>query len=311
MPDDPQPRAPFRRCASCGATLEADAAALSTLCAYCGSTLVDCVRGRIEVDRVAPFRIPRQAALQRLREHLAGRWWAPRDLRALARSGHLRPHALRGVLVPFFAYTATVQARYRARIGLHWYRTETRRRKGKDELRTVQEIEWFDLRGTAADQLEDHLVAASVGLDLDESRRLEPFDLGAALRFDPLLMAGWIAELPSRPRNEADQSARQSIYEHERRLVHRNLLPGDRRKLQHFDCDIDLRRVELVLLPVWIAGYRFRGQNMRLLVNGQTGACIGRVPLSVGKIVVVAGLALVAVMLSLWLFMRIGSNSWT
>ncbi len=34
----------------------------------------------------------------------------------------------------------------------------------------------------------------------------------------------------------------------------------------------------LVLLPVWLAGYRYRGQRHQVLVNGQTGAVAGEVP---------------------------------
>lgn len=306
--DTASTRGAIRQCSSCGATLEVDRTALSTTCTYCGSQLVDCIRGKVEVDRVAPFRIPRRAAEEKLQAHVAGRWWAPGPLRRLARTGSLRAQELRGAMVPFYAYTATVNARYRARIGVQWYRKETVQRKGKEETRLVQEIEWFDLRGTAVDQLEDHLVSASLGLDPDEARRLMPFDLGKALPFEPRLLAGWQAELPSRSRVEVDRSARRGIAELEQRRVRSKLLPGDRRKIQHFDADIEVHAVQLVLLPVWIAIFEHGGEAMRLLVHGQSGACFGRVPVSGRKVALVVSLLLAAVLVTLWL--SLGGSRW-
>ena len=39
-----------------------------------------------------------------------------------------------------------------------------------------------------------------------------------------------------------------------------------------------------VLLPVWIAAYRYRGKVFRFLVNGQTGEIVGQAPWSIPKI---------------------------
>jgi hypothetical protein len=139
-----------------------------------------------------------------------------------------------------------------------------------------------------------------VGLSEVESRALLPFDLGRAKPFDPRLLAGWHAELPTMPRSEVDRNARQGIREHEEGVVTR-LLPGDRRRLDHFDADVQIHRVHLVLLPVWIATYRHGNKLVRLLVNGQTGRCIGRAPISAAKVAVAIALGVAAVLLVLWL----------
>lgn len=290
-----------RRCAACGATVEVGASALSTTCLYCASQLVDTERAMVAVDRVAPFRIPRTAAEDRLRAHVGSSFWAPSELRRRARDGHMRAHALQGMLVPFYAYTASVRSRYRAQVGVQWHRTEKRTGKdGKVETHVVQETEWFTLRGSAADELEDHLVAASVGLSEAESRALVPFDLGRAKPFDARLLAGWHAELPTMPRSEVDRNARQSIRAHEEAVVTR-LLPGDRRRLDHLDTDVQIHRVHLVLLPVWIATYRHGPKLVRLLVNGQTGRCIGRAPISPTKVTLAVLFAIASVLVILWL----------
>jgi hypothetical protein len=300
----------FRQCGSCGATVELDPEVvgvagdvLSTTCAYCRSELVDTDQGTVAIDLVAPFRIPRPAAQQRLLTHLADRWWVAPSLRKAARSGQMRAESLRGVLVPFYAYTASVHATYRARIGIHWYREETQKTDDENTKTTrVQETEWFDLRGSAVDQLENHLVEASVGLTEAEAKRLLPFDLGHAKPFDPRLLAGWLAELPSRSLKEVDRSARQRIWELEQTRLVRTLLPGDKRRVGHFECDIDIHGVKLALLPVWVASVRHGDRVYRLLVHGQTGRCFGEAPLAIGRIVLTAVALALAVGLAIWLW---------
>jgi hypothetical protein len=280
---------------------------VSTSCLYCRSKLVDTERATVAVDRIAPFRLSHRAAQDRLRAHVGGSVWAPTELRRHARPGARRPKGpapelfLQGALVPFYAFSATVKSRYRAQVGVLWNRTETRKGKdGEPQTHVVQETEWFTLRGSTADELEDHLVAASVGLSQKESRALMPFDLGRAKPFDPRLLAGWHAELPTRPRHEVDRAARQSIHDHEERVV-LGLVPGDRRRLDHFEADIQIHRVHLVLLPVWIATFRHGDKLVRLLVNGQTGRCIGRAPISWAKVTAGIVVGTVALLVILWL----------
>ena len=48
-----------------------------------------------------------------------------------------------------------------------------------------------------------------------------------------------------------------------------------------------------VLLPVWLAAYRYRGKSFRFVVNGRTGTVEGERPYSAVKIAVAVALALV------------------
>src|SRR5262245_29598282 len=104
---EPQDAWSLRSCPSCGAVVTQPPERISHGCSYCRSALVEADRGALEVDRVAPFRISAVAAEERLREHLAARWWAPERLRRAARDGRIDARLVEGVLVPFYAYHAT------------------------------------------------------------------------------------------------------------------------------------------------------------------------------------------------------------
>ena len=289
-------------CASCGAAVEVDVEIVSTSCSYCASKLVDVELASPQIDRVAPFRISQRAARARLAEHLARRWWAPEALRRAAKSGRLRTERLRGVLVPFYAYDATCRSRYRAQVGVHWYREEKRRndKTGKTETHTVQETEWFPLQGTSVTQLVDHLVPATAGLSEAETRKLAPFDVGRAVRFDPHLCAGFEAELPTRPRAEVDADAAAQLRRLEARRVDHEVLPGDTARRTHVDTDVTVEAVRLVLMPVWVVAYRFGGKVHRTLIHGQTARFVGKVPVSAVKVTVVAAIVAAVTLLVLW-----------
>lgn len=279
---------PTQQCSSCGAIIELPVERVSDACSYCASQLVDTQRGETAIDRVAPFRVPKSAALSRLRSHLARRFWAPRSLRRLAAQGAVDVQ-LSGVLVPFYAYDAHCRSRYQARVGVHWYRTETVKGKdGKKKEKRIQETEWFPLEGSAVGQLHGHLESASNGLSAAEVVGLRGFDLGRAVGFDPHLLAGWRAELPSRTRALVDAEALHHIEAIEARRITRTILPGDTQRRVQIDCKVEVTSVRLVLLPVWITTYRHSGSVFRMLVNGQTGRCHGKAPVSRAKVVTAA-----------------------
>ena len=55
-----------------------------------------------------------------------------------------------------------------------------------------------------------------------------------------------------------------------------------------------------ILLPVWTAAYKFRGQSFRFVVNGQTGKVQGERPWSAVKIAFAVLLAALVVAAAVW-----------
>ena len=302
MPDAmPEDAWSARACPSCGAVVTQAPERISHGCSYCGSALVEAERGALAIDRVAPFRLSAAAAEERLRQHLAARWWAPERLRRAAKRGSIDARLVEGVLVPFYAYDATCRSRYETRVGLHWHETKTVTGKDGERKREVERhTEWFPLRGSAVQQLRDHLVSASVGLSALEVAALSPFDLGRARPFDPRLLAGWPAELPSRSRTDTDRDAGDQIRAREIRRIGSEHLPGDTHRETRVSCQVELGEAELVLLPVWVAALRYSGKVHRLVVNGQTGRCHGRAPVSPVKVALAVTLLVLVAALLAW-----------
>jgi hypothetical protein len=273
--------ATIQHCTGCGARVVFEDAVLSGVCSYCDSPMVDEARALPSFDGVVPFRVPQRGAMEQLRTYLDNRRWAPATLRAV----RLHERGLRGMLVPFWVYEGVVRSEYRAKIGLHWHRTEKYKdQKGERRTRQVRETEWFRLRGSAARQVEDHVVSASVGLPEHEAVSLAPFDLGWVTSYDPRLLSGFEAELPTIEDSEAERTAVDELRAAEAARILRELLPGDVNHVDAIESRIEVASRRLVLLPVWVATHRHGDVVLRLLVNGQTGKVIGRVPVSKAKV---------------------------
>ena len=59
---------------------------------------------------------------------------------------------------------------------------------------------------------------------------------------------------------------------------------GDEQRVDNIDSDYEAETFKHVLLPVWMAAYKYGGKSFQFLVNGQTGEVQGQRPWSVWKI---------------------------
>ena len=51
---------------------------------------------------------------------------------------------------------------------------------------------------------------------------------------------------------------------------------GDQQRIERIETDVGALTFKHVLLPVWLAAYRYRGKSFRFVVNGRTGTVRGR-----------------------------------
>ena len=68
---------------------------------------------------------------------------------------------------------------------------------------------------------------------------------------------------------------------------------GDEQRIDSIDSDYRAETFKHVLLPVWMAAYKYSGKSYRFLVNGQTGEVQGERPWSVWKIALAVIAALI------------------
>ena len=123
---------------------------------------------------------------------------------------------------------------------------------------------------------DDLLIPGTKSITVEELQGLR-FDTKSLTPYSPDLLARWPAEIYSLPMADA------AVLAHE--LAHDQSVgqakPGLMDMVQGFHVDwtdVSFISFKLVLLPVWITEYMYRGQPYRVLINGQTGETQGMVP---------------------------------
>lgn len=271
------------RCQNCGAEVNVDAGHRSYTCPFCDSNYVvqfdPAQTGRQPPEFVIGFGIPPEDAQARFRRWLADNsWFRPGDLHSAELVGKLR-----GVYLPFWSFSMHAESRWAASIGEYWYRTETytTTEDGKTvtKTRTVQETEWWDLSGGHHAYYSGYLVTGSRGLPQIEAQRIEPFHLAALKRYAPYFLAGWLSEEYSVARADALKVCQAEFVRREQQNVAANL-PGDTHSGLNVQTQLGDINSDLILLPVYLAVYRYHDKLYRYLMNGQTGKVAGEKPLS-------------------------------
>ena len=197
-----------------------------------------------------------------------------------------------GIYVPYWTIDARTRSRYSGLRGDTHYVTRTVVRNGKTEQRRVAKIRWRPRRGRVRRAFDDVLILASKGLPKSYTDRLAPWDLSALTRYTPEFLAGFRAEGYTLGLEDAFAEAR-GIMDARIRQDVRADIGGDHQRILSLTTDVDDVTYKHILLPVWLAAYRYKGETYRFVVNGQTGKVQGERPWSAGKIAIAVLIGLI------------------
>lgn len=275
-------------CRSCGAVVEVPPTEKAGRCAWCGSSRIieeEESSPRIVPQAVLPFAVDADDAAARFRKWIRSLWFRPNALRDRSTMADLR-----GVLVPFWTFDASASSEWTALAGYHYYVAV---QVGKQTV-MQQRTRWVPAAGRRRDMHDDVLVCAGRGLNGKLLHRILPFPLQSLRPYRPEYLAGWAAEAYAIDAREGWSTAEKRIREEQRARCAGDV-PGDTHSGLSVDTVLTGRTYKHVLLPVWVASYRFRDRTWTFLVNGATGEIHGDAPFSWIKITLFV-LAILAVL---------------
>ena len=286
------------KCPGCGAEVGLDAGTLADDCPFCATPLAreaTETRQHPKPQGVLPFAFDERTAREKMKTWLGGLWFAPSKLKKYAEAG--RP--LAGVYLPHYTYDAIGDADYHGQRGDAYYVTRTRTVvvDGKSRTETYQErrIRWRSVSGHVRHVFDDVLVPASEtmgpgGQSAEDGGR--SWDLAALEPYRTEFLAGFRAEAPSV--SLEDGYGRAQVVMHQ--MLERDIrfdIGGDEQRITSMSPAYSAITFKHVLLPVWLASYRWNNRPFRVVVNGRTGQVAGERPWSAWKIAfaVIVGLA--------------------
>ncbi|UWQ23050.1 primosomal protein N' (replication factor Y) - superfamily II helicase [Jannaschia sp. W003] len=282
-------------CPNCGARFEFDPAIHAAECPFCATPVVaDTGTDRhIKPAALVPFKLEERVAHRAMTEWLGALWFAPNGLKRYARHNE----TLKGIYVPYWTFDAQTDTAYSGARGDTYYETRTVIRDGKRQQVQVPKIRWTPRRGRVRRFFDDVLVLASPSLPKTHTDALEPWDLSGLAPYAPQYIAGFRAEAYR-------VSLEDGLVEARRRMdavIARDIrmdIGGDRQRVDHAETTMTDVTFKHVLLPIWVAAYRYQGRSFRFVVNGQTGRVQGERPWSKWKIAAAVLAALVVALVA-------------
>jgi hypothetical protein len=274
VPREPQAR--VLRCTDCNAVMHYDARQQAAACPFCDSKLAlewppDPIE---EAQEYVPFKVTSAQASAAFRAWLGKRaFFAPGDLEALARIGEAKQ-------VMWAAWVLSAHAQ------VHLTADEHGAGRNAPWGPTVRSFE-LPLKGV--------LVPASRGLAIEEIAALERYD--ANLTF-PTPPPGALLEDFGVTRSAARQAIVHGV--HAGVLAKVSSLTARQLRNPKLEVLLSKLRTRRVLLPAWVAAYRYRGKQYRVVVHGQNAASVtGQRPTSWLRVLAAGALALLVLALLL------------
>ncbi len=287
------------RCRSCSAVTPLKPNVTSQACAFCGAPVVATGESRkaIRPRSLLPFAVTSDKARESFHRWLASLWFAPSNLKTYASVQAGAGGRLAGFYIPHWTFDAFVRTEYSGQRGDDYTDTEryTVNVNGRTETRTrtVTRTRWSHASGRVENDFDDVVVAASRSLPPATIDALGDWDLKALVPYSDEFLAGFQSESYSVELREGFTIAQVKMAEAIRSTI-RGDIGGDHQRIDSMNPHYSEITFKHVLLPVWIAAYRYGDKTYRFVINGRTGRVTGDRPYSWRKIaLLIAGVVIV------------------
>lgn len=253
---------------------------ISTQCPYCGSPHVVQIETQemVQPEGIIPFAVTAEEAEKTFRR------WLDKNVH----SDQIRTTRVRGLYLPAWTFDISGEMRWRgtepsnnrsSRSGFGLTISEggigfgaTGGGYGGSQKR-IHEGSHYVLE-------DDILIPATHTLPEDLSEVFHKFLLKEAVPYDSAYLADWPAEIYTISTSDASLTARQIALkkgEKAARMQATARVPNIQ-NLQTFPTNMSALSYKLLLLPFWIANYRYEGKIYTVAINGQTNKVFGQKP---------------------------------
>jgi len=275
------------KCSSCNAAITVEPNVTATVCPFCGSHHVLAQEQSSKVikpESLIPFQVDQKTAISKFRSWLGKGWFRPNEVKRIASHAEAR---VQGIYLPFWTFDAQTFSHWWAEAGYYYYVTEryTVTVDGRRQTRTrqVRKVRWEPASGKHDEFFDDVLVYATRSVKEQILRKIYPFDTQKLAPYRPQYLAGWRAE-EYQIDLAGGWSMGQEIMHDRLRSACAGEVPGDTHRNLRVKTQFEDVTFKHILLPIWIASYRFNDKVYNFMVNGQTGKVQGEAPISWWKV---------------------------
>ena len=197
--------------------------------------------------------------------------------------------------MPFWAFDSMTYTYYRGERGDDYQETETytatesytedgeSKTRDVTKTRTVTKTRWTFVSGEVDHYFDDVPVCASNSIPEHYASSLTPKELKGVEAFRSEYLSGFTAERYKIGPKQGFETAKQ-VMDGQIRQMCMQQIGGDHQRLHTVNTQHVGVTFKHLLLPIWLASYRYQDKAYRVMVNGQTGKVLGDRPYSWIKI---------------------------
>ena len=259
-------------CPSCGAQLICDATTAATSCPYCGNPTVvpGQFAGTLKPDFVIPFKLSREDAIQRLKQHYKGKVFLPKSFSS---ENHLQE--ISGVYVPFWMFSGKAEG------DVHFDATRSRTYKSGDYR--ITETDHYDAYRAGSLAFEKIPVDGSEKMPDEHMDSIEPYDYSELKPFSTAYLPGFLADKFDVTAEDSRQRADSRCAGTLRSALEKTVSGYETCSARESNTTIKRGKVHYALMPVWMLNTKWRGKDFLFAMNGQTGKLVGDLPVDKGR----------------------------
>jgi len=297
------------RCPGCGAMVLLEDNVATEKCPFCATHLEnepEAVHAMIAPESVLPFAVNLRGAREAFTRWLGDLWFAPTELKKIAALGEFS-----GVYLPYWTYDAMTNTFYTGERGENYtvqeqYTDTDAQGNRVTRTRAVTYTNWYPASGEVRQFFDDVLICASKSLPYDLLDQNGDWPVEKLEPFRPDYLSGFRTERYGVGLKEGFQNAKRAMESTIARLVRRDI-GGDAQRVHSQKTRYSAITFKPLLLPLWVAVYRYHDKTYQILVNGQTARVAGYRPWStmkIARLVVLIILAIVLIMLLINAFQK-------
>lgn len=260
-------------CPSCGAEVVTTSTTAATTCFYCYNPVVlgSRLSGEFNPDRVVPFELSKEKAMDRFLAMCGKKWFLPKGF-----AGKQQFEKLNGVYFPYWFADEQKTA--------HLAATGKKIRTWRSGNKEYTETRIFHVVRGGNVIIKNVFERALKNESREMLQSVHPYDLNKAQPFAMSYLSGFQAEKRDLDKKDVEPIIEQKMHDYAEQALKNTMEGYDVIETESFNERTDLSAYTYNLLPVWMVTYNFNGDIIPYAINGQTGKAYGKLPVAVGKL---------------------------
>lgn len=259
-------------CKNCGAQVISDTNTVATFCLYCHSQniVVDRASNDLAPDKILPFTVTKDKALQGFQSWVKGVSFLPDDF-----CSDNQLQKLTTLYAPFwlFNYHADFEVSGTGTKLRHWSANSYR----------YTETSYYSVHKKGSLKFNPIPIDGSIALNNNTMAKLEPFDLSKLEDFKMAYLVGHYADTYDDDKDKIKADLEAQVNMKAQNQVH-SITSG----YATFKSEVETAKLvsdydSYALLPLWFLNYKYNGEDYVYTMNGQTGKVVGDLPIDLNK----------------------------